>query len=101
MGAAIGLSEREVCELNAYNSAFAELGFSWEWSCEDYVEFAAHGEGRRIQHYIVTEHPHLLKAYDVEDLAQLIESLKADCSAQPDLHPPGPPNIGREFSSWA
>ena len=101
MDAATRLSEREICELNAYNSAFAELGFSWQWSPEDYVELAAYGEGERVQHYILTEHPHLLKAYDIDALAQLIESLKADCRAQPDVHPTGLPNIDREFSSWA
>lgn len=95
------LSEREDCELKAYNAAFAELGFSWQWSAEDYRALLALPEGERVQHYIATTQPHLLKAYEAAALSELIETLKSDCRAQPELHPPGQPNIDHEFSSLA
>src|SRR5262245_40746380 len=92
------LSEREDCELKAYNAAFAELGFSWEWSEREYLELAEFHDGvERLQHYVATVHPHLLKAYDAESLARLIESLKADCHAQPEMHRPVRLGIDGEF----
>ena len=62
----------------SYNAAFEELGLSWHW---DRVAFARlSGTGRdAVRGYIQQEHPHLLRAYEVEFLVEAIESAKARC----------------------
>lgn len=63
-------------ERNAYNAAFHELGLRWHWDDATWGELQRHsGEPRtRVQHYLQTRQPHLLKAYDAEFLAAAIES---------------------------
>ena len=62
-------------ERNAYNAAFYELGLRWFWDGETYGSLLRHSPEpqARIQLYLQTRQPHLLKAYDAEFLARAIE----------------------------
>jgi hypothetical protein len=68
----------EELERNAYNAAFYELGLRWHWDSETYAELQRLGPqpAQRIRHYLQTRHPHLLKAYDAEFLAEAILACK-------------------------
>jgi hypothetical protein len=76
-------------ERNAYNAAFYELGLRWHWDAATFAALQAHSSpGERILHYIQTQHPHLLRAYDAQFLVQVIEAKKTcfeqgakDCGA--------------------
>jgi hypothetical protein len=72
------LSDDPTAEVHreAYNAAFEELGLNWHW---DSVTFAClPGPGRdALRAYLQTEHPHLLRAYDADFLADAIERTKA------------------------
>lgn len=59
---------------NAYNAAFHELGFRWYWDSETYTEIMTlcANTKERIEHYLETRQPHLLKAYDATFLATVI-----------------------------
>lgn len=60
----------------AYNAAFEELGLNWHWDPVTFACLPAHGrEGLRA--YLEKEHPHLLRAYDADFLADAIETAKA------------------------
>jgi hypothetical protein len=60
----------------AYNAAFEELGLNWHWDPATFARLPAHGrEGVRA--YLQSEHPHLLRAYDADFLADAIETAKA------------------------
>jgi hypothetical protein len=66
-------------ELNAYNAAFYELGLRWHWDLatfEGLLRQAPDARGR-LSKYLSQEHPHLLRAYDVDFLSAAIEEKKA------------------------
>ena len=70
-------------ERNAYNAAFYELGLRWHWDHDTYAALQAFPtDCDRIRRYLETQHPHLLKAYDPEFLAQAIETRKP-CTGVP------------------
>lgn len=64
----------EEMERNAYNAAFYELGLHWHWDSATFEALKRHSPKpeARIQHYLETEHPHLLQAYDADFLAAAI-----------------------------
>jgi hypothetical protein len=65
-------------ERNAYNAAFYELGFRWHWDSDTYSELLRQcmNPTERVRHYLETWQPHLLKAYDVAFLVDLIQEKK-------------------------
>ncbi|MEO8925280.1 MAG: hypothetical protein ABI330_21060 [Caldimonas sp.] len=68
--------EDRILELdrNAYNAAFHELGFRWHWDSDtyDYLLSRNRDPAEQIRHYLQTSQPHLLTAYEVVFLVQLI-----------------------------
>jgi hypothetical protein len=65
--------------LVAYNAAFRELNLRFEWSADIYDALHAGDDERAcITRYIETWHPHLLKAYDIAFLSQLIYAKKTE-----------------------
>ncbi|HUG22708.1 hypothetical protein [Piscinibacter sp.] len=66
-------------ERDAYNATFYELGLRWHWDGETYASLLRHSEEpeARIRHYIETRQPHLLKAYDADALAGVIQQRAA------------------------
>ena len=65
-------------ELDAYNTAFYELGLRWHWDAATYEALQARHEdsATRVRHYLETHQPHLLRAYDPEFLVEMIEQKK-------------------------
>jgi hypothetical protein len=49
----------------AYHLALEELGLEWNWDASE-----------PVRAYIEREHPHLLRAYDADFLANAIESTR-------------------------
>jgi hypothetical protein len=69
---------REKIDLDAYNGAFWDLGFKWQWDGETYRALCGLGnEKQRIRAYLESQQPHLLKAYDPEFLVDLIHENKS------------------------
>lgn len=65
---------------NAYNAAFYELGLSWYWDANTGDDLAVIAGGRkRLQHYLETCQPHLLKVYEADFLIEAIQAAKARC----------------------
>ncbi len=65
-------------ERNGYNAAFGELGLEWFWDAKTYDTLAAIREPkRRVGVYIQANHPHLLRAYQVDFLATVVEATRA------------------------
>lgn len=65
---------------NRYNAAFCELGLGWYWDEETYEALQLARERKHcIHHYLETEMPHLLRAYDVDFLVNAIESTRLEC----------------------
>jgi hypothetical protein len=65
---------------HAYNAAFYELGFKWHWDSAIYQSVScADGEKQRIHAYLEQHHPHMLKAYDVDFLVDVIRTTQARC----------------------
>jgi hypothetical protein len=64
----------------AYNAAFDELGLSWSWDADTFARLPG-GARQRVQAYLEREHPHLLRAYDAEFLAEAVENTKERCFA--------------------
>jgi hypothetical protein len=66
----------EEIERNAYNAAFYELGLRWYWDTETYAALLSHSAQapERIKHYLQTQQPHLLTAYDADFLARAIQA---------------------------
>lgn len=65
---------------DAYNVAFYELGLRWHWDQAFYQSVLNHADERaRLRDYLKSHQPHLLKAYDVEFLADAIEQVKSRC----------------------
>ena len=63
----------EEIERNAYNAAFYELGLQWYWDGPTYDGLLRQQPETRIRHYLEACQPHLLKAYDAEFLARVIQ----------------------------
>jgi hypothetical protein len=75
-------------ECDAYNAAFYELGLKWHWdpaTCRRLQggERLCH---ERLQQFLETAQPHLLKVYDAEFLANAIESRKSSFRSPNALH---------------
>lgn len=63
--------------LCAYNGAFWDLGFKWQWDATTYRELSGVGsEKERIRAYVERQQPHLLKAYEPDFLIDLIHENK-------------------------
>ena len=79
-------SEADDRDLNAYNAAFYELGLRWHWDSATYEALLAlGGDGpTRVRHYLQTQQPHLLRAYDVDFLVALIDRKAAAHRAAAD-----------------
>lgn len=72
--------DTEEIHLGAYNAAFYELGLRWHWDAKIYDELQrSAGEKNRLQVYLETRQPHLLKAYDVDFLVNAIQTTKTRC----------------------
>ena len=70
-------------ERSAYNAAFYELGLGWHWSPDTFESLHAEADPcARIRSYMQQQHPHLLRAYDPEFLAQAIEARRATLQAR-------------------
>lgn len=73
-------------ERNSYNAAFYDLGLLWHWDSDTYHQLVNQSEcpAQRIQLYLETRLPHLLKAYDAAFLADAIAQKRASyrCSDQ-------------------
>jgi len=69
------LNEQQIdsTELNAYNGAFCDLGFRWQWDASTYKELCGIAEEQeRVRGYITSHQRHLLAAYDADTLARMI-----------------------------
>ena len=65
-------------DLDAYNGAFWDLGFRWQWDPQTYRDLCGVAEEKeRVRCYIARHHAHLLAAYDADFLAGLIVEKKA------------------------
>jgi hypothetical protein len=66
-------------ELDAYNAAFHELGLRWHWDSATYEALLSlGGDGpARVRHYLQSQQPHLLRAYDADFLVGMIEQKAA------------------------
>ena len=63
----------DTAELDAYNGAFWDLGFRWQWDTQTYGELCGiAGEEEPVRGYITRHQPHLLAAYDAETLSRMI-----------------------------
>jgi len=57
----------------AFNAAFEDLGFDWQWDAELYASLAAITDEReRLCTYLREQQSHLLKAYDLGFLCDAI-----------------------------
>jgi hypothetical protein len=64
-------------ERSAYNSAFHDLGLRMHWDEATYRALApVPCERQRLQNYLRSQHPHLLRAYDDGFLADAILDAK-------------------------
>ena len=64
-------------ERGAYNQAFSELGLEWYWDSRTYDSLkTCAGDKDCVRAYIEGHQPHLLQAYDVQFLAEAIESVR-------------------------
>jgi hypothetical protein len=73
--------DQDAIQCDAYNAAFYELGLRWHWDLQTYQRLAPDGEAmkERIQAYLETEQPHILKAYNSDFLTNAILEAKARC----------------------
>lgn len=73
----VAAQDREI-ERSAFNAAFHELGLRWHWDADTYEALAANPcERARVRYYVESAHPHLLRAYDAEFLADAVLKIKA------------------------
>ena len=70
----------EELDRNAYNAAFNELGLRWHWDLDTYVALLRERADApaRVRHYVETQQPHLLRAYDAEFLCGVIQEKAAE-----------------------
>jgi hypothetical protein len=72
----------EEAERSAYNAAFWQLGLPWRWDAATYRELSGiASEQERIRTYVELHQPHLLKAYDIAFLCNMIDQCKT-CPAE-------------------
>jgi hypothetical protein len=80
--------------LHAYNAAFAELELSWRWDARTYGELLGiPDEKERIRVYVERHQTHLLRAYDISFLCDLIYKKKEgwlETLATPTPNTPSP-----------
>jgi hypothetical protein len=77
------LAQSEDAHRNAYNAAFRELGLGWRWDSDTYRELLRIPEERtRIGAYVQSQHAHMLKAYEIGFLSELVYETKERCYAQ-------------------
>ena len=69
------MGEADDRDLDAYNAAFYELGLRWHWDSATYQALLSHAADgpNRVRHYLQTQQPHLLRAYDADFLVSMIE----------------------------
>jgi hypothetical protein len=76
-------------ERSAYNAAFYELGLGWHWSADTFESLQATADHcERIRRYMEQQHPHLLRAYEAEFLAEAIEARRAELLSREDGRTP-------------
>ena len=87
-------------ELNAYNAAFYELGLRWHWDSATYEALLSlGGDGpARVRHYLQSQQPHLLRAYDADFLVAMIEQKAAARRAAAEATPGG---TASRFFDWS
>ena len=67
--------ETSETERNAYNIAFCELGLEWHWDANTYNELRTVAKQKEpARTFLESQHPHLLRAYDVDFLVNAIDS---------------------------
>lgn len=67
-------------DLHAFNAAFYDLGFRWHWDMDLYQRLLSHGsEEERIRVYLQEHQSHLLTAYEVDFLIDVIQKAKSRC----------------------
>ena len=74
-------AHREADDLQraAYNGAFWDMGFKWQWDADTYRELCEVPEEKaRIRTYLQRAHPHLFKVYDPDFLIDLIYVKKTE-----------------------
>ena len=87
-------------ELNAYNAAFYELGLRWHWDSATYEALLSlGGDGpARVRHYLQSQQPHLLRAYDADFLVAMIEHKAVAHRAAADVAQQG--GTASRFFDW-
>jgi len=74
------LAPGDETQLNAYNAAFCELELSWRWDARTYHDLLSIAEEKgRICAYLQRHQAHLLRAYEVGFLCELIYDTKVRC----------------------
>lgn len=77
------LAHSEDAHRDAYNAAFRELGLGWRWDSDTYRDLLRIPEERnRICAYVQSQHAHMLKAYEIGFLSDLVYETKERCYAQ-------------------
>jgi hypothetical protein len=72
-------SDSEI-ERHAFNAAFCELGLPWHWDSATYDRLGLQPcERARVRCYVEQAHPHLLRAYDADFLADAVLEAKGRC----------------------
>ena len=67
--------ETSETERNAYNIAFCELGLEWHWDANTYNELRTVAQQKEpVRTFLESQHPYLLRAYDVDFLVNAIDS---------------------------
>lgn len=66
---------------HAYNCAFEELDLPWHWDAPTFARLQPSGRAG-LRHWIETEQPHLLRAYGIDFLLDLIQATQARCHAR-------------------
>ena len=87
-------------ELDAYNAAFYELGLRWHWDSATYEALLSQGgDGpARVRHYLQSQQPHLLRAYDADFLVAMIEQKAAAKRVAADAQQGG---TASRFFDWS
>lgn len=82
---------------SAWNGAFWDMGFKWQWDRATYQELCRMPEEKaRLGDYLTRRQPHLLKAYELDFLIDLIHRNKLERHAAlvAALASGRPPNLG-------